>query len=58
VDRSGGTSTADLSTGTATINLQPGAYVTIIYSNTKQTPTNCCPTNCECKPPCDPKTPL
>ena len=58
VDRSGGTSTADLSTGTATINLQPGAYVTIIYSNTKQTPTDCCPTNCKCKPTCDPKNPL
>ncbi|MDR0492401.1 MAG: hypothetical protein LBH74_02000, partial [Nitrososphaerota archaeon] len=50
-----GTSTADLSTGTATINLQAGTHVTIIYQNTEQTRPDCCnqcnKDPCQC-PPC------
>ncbi|MDR0493598.1 MAG: hypothetical protein LBH74_08200 [Nitrososphaerota archaeon] len=60
-----GTSTADLSTGTAFINLQAGTHVTILYQNTEQTRPDCnCNKNpCQCKPictsnqpPCKPKT--
>ncbi|MCL2359022.1 hypothetical protein [Candidatus Bathycorpusculum sp.] len=49
-----GTSTFDLSTGTATINLQAGTHVTVIYQNTEQPHPDCCNCNkdpCQC-PPC------
>jgi uncharacterized repeat protein (TIGR02543 family) len=49
-----GTSTSDLSTGTATINLQAGTHVTVIYQNTEQPHPDCCNCNkdpCQC-PPC------
>ncbi|MCL2432442.1 hypothetical protein [Candidatus Bathycorpusculum sp.] len=50
-----GTSTADLSTGTATINLQAGSHVTIIYQNTQHSkPSPCPPTPCPPKPSCPP----
>ena len=48
-----GASTADLATGTATINLQAGSQVTIIYQNTEQTkPDCCCCKPCDCKDDC------
>ncbi|MDR0493367.1 MAG: hypothetical protein LBH74_07010 [Nitrososphaerota archaeon] len=37
-----GTSTFDLSTGTAFINLQAGTHVTILYQNTEQLHPDCC----------------
>jgi len=48
-----GTSTADLSTGTATINLQAGTHITIIYQNTEQPCPDCCNCKqdlCQCNP--------
>jgi len=46
-----GTSTADLSTGTATINLQAGTHVTILYQNTQQPHPECCNKDpCQCNP--------
>jgi len=43
-----GTSTFDLTTGTATINLQANTHITIIYQNTEQTHPDCY--DCENKP--------
>jgi hypothetical protein len=49
-----GTSTSDLSTGTAFINLQAGTHVTILYQNTEQTHPDCCnqcnKNPCQCNP--------
>ncbi|MCL2360105.1 MAG: hypothetical protein FWC74_10220 [Candidatus Bathyarchaeota archaeon] len=45
------TSTADLSTGTTTINLQANTHITIIYQNTEQPHLDCCHKNpCQCNP--------
>jgi len=60
IDDPTNTSTANLSAGIASINLEPGTHVTVIYQNTQQTqpPCECPPTPpCNCQPDCNPNPP-
>jgi uncharacterized repeat protein (TIGR02543 family) len=52
-----GTSTVDLATGTATINLQAGSHVTIIFQNTQQPQPGCGKNPCECQNNCNNQPP-